>query len=134
MSAQTVLIVEDNPINVELYLAVLENTEYQAVAVDRAALVMETVLACQPTLILLDLTLPDGSGIAVATQLKSNPATSTIPLVALTALRREGLEDELQRAGFTGLMQKPCGVQDLLQTLKLLTDRPAQPDGFRVYC
>lgn len=118
MSDRAVLIVDDNVVNLELYRELMGLTEYEAVIVDRADAVMPAALVHRPGLVLLDLTLPNSSGLAVAAQLKAAAETAPIPIIAVTAVQRDGLAAELERAGFLGLMAKPCGVDTFLAAVE----------------
>ncbi|MBF0325780.1 MAG: response regulator [Alphaproteobacteria bacterium] len=118
MKVPAVLIVDDNPVNLELYGELLDMTDYRAVLVARADQVVPTALAERPGLILLDLNLPGSSGQLVASDLKSCPELAPVPILALTAIRREGLADALERAGFAGLVSKPCGVETFLAAVQ----------------
>lgn len=117
MSQRTVLIVDDNVVNLELYAELLGLTEYRAELVDEAKEVLPAALQYRPGLVLLDLTLPNSSGFEVARNLKSAPETSHIPIIALTAVQREGLVAELIASGFVGLVSKPCGVDTFLDAV-----------------
>jgi CheY-like chemotaxis protein len=118
MSHPAVLIVDDNVVNLELYGELLDMTGYRAVLVDRADTVVETALRERPALIFLDLHLPGQSGQAVAASLLAQPVLAGTPIVALTAVRRDGLADHLRSLGFCGLVSKPCGVETFLAAVE----------------
>lgn len=67
----------------------------------------------QPNLILLDILLPDISGIEVAQRLKQSPTTANIPIVALTALARTEDRDRILNSGCTDCLTKPYDLDDL---------------------
>ncbi|MBC7906953.1 MAG: response regulator [Rhodospirillaceae bacterium] len=117
MSQRTVLIVDDNVVNLELYAELLGLTDYRAEMVDEAKAVLPAAIKCKPGLVLLDLTLPNSSGFEVARGLKAAPETRDIPIIALTAMQRDGLVAELQKSGFIGLVSKPCGVDTFLDAV-----------------
>jgi two-component system, cell cycle response regulator DivK len=117
MSQRTVLIVDDNVVNLELYAELLGLTDYRAELVEEAKAVLPTAIQCQPGLVLLDLTLSNSSGFEVARGLKAAPETRHIPLIALTAVQRDGLVAELKASGFVGLVSKPCGVDTFLDAV-----------------
>jgi two-component system cell cycle response regulator DivK len=114
MSRPAVLIVDDNAVNLELYSELMEMTECRAVLVDRADMVVDAALRGTPSLILLDINLPGSSGQAVAAQLRAQSDLAAVPIIALTAIRHESLAIDLRRAGFSGLIAKPCGVGTFL--------------------
>jgi CheY-like chemotaxis protein len=132
MSRRAVLIVDDNVVNLELYCELMGLTEYEPVVVDRADAVLAAALAHRPGLVLLDLTLPNSSGFVVAAQLKAEAATAAIPIIALTAMQRDGLVRDLEAAGFLGLVPKPCGVETFLEAVAWAMDLGGTT-GFRVF-
>lgn len=117
MTARTVLIVDDNVVNLELYAELMDLTEYRAVLVEEADAVLPAARQEAPGLVLLDLTLPKSSGFEVAAELKSDPATAGIPIIAVTAALRDRLVEDLRQAGFIGLLPKPCGVDTFLDAV-----------------
>lgn len=131
MPDRAVLIVDDNDVNLELYHELMALTDYAAVGVNNADAVLPAALEHRPGLILLDLTLPNSSGFAVAKILKAHPETRTVPVVALTAVQRDGLADELAAAGFIGLVSKPCGVETFLDAVTWGMEGAAS--AFRVF-
>lgn len=131
MSDRIVLIVDDNVVNLELYAELVGLTDYRAQMVERAEVVLPAAKEHRPELILLDLTMPGLSGLELARLLKADGETCAIPLIALTAVQRDNLVNELVAAGFAGLIPKPCGVNTFLEALDWAMDG-AQP-GFRVF-
>lgn len=132
MPERAVLIVDDNPVNLELYCELMGLTAYRAVVAERAEMALEAALTHRPGLVLLDLTLANSSGFAVAAQLKARAETAAIPLIALTAVQRDGLAAELAAAGFSGLIPKPCGVDTFLEAIAWAMEG-GMPAGFRVF-
>jgi CheY-like chemotaxis protein len=130
MSVQAVLIVDDNAVNLELYGELLDMTDYRSVLVGQAGLAVPTALAERPGLIMLDLNLPGSSGQLVAQEMKARPELAEVPILALTAIRREGLAGALEQAGFAGLVSKPCGVETFLAAVEW---GMAGAGGFRVF-
>lgn len=113
----TVMIVDDNVVNLELYGELMELTGHRAVLLDAAELVLERARQERPGLVLLDLTLPNSSGFVVIEALRADPATADIPVIAVTAALRERLVADLEAAGFVGLVPKPCGVETFLDAV-----------------
>lgn len=132
MSQRAVLIVDDNVVNLELYRELMGLTDYHPVVVDRADAVMQAALSHRPELVLLDLTLPNSSGFTVAAELKAAAATAGIPIIALTAVQRDGLAAELEKAGFVALVPKPCGVETFLDAITWAMEAD-EVAGFRVF-
>lgn len=131
MNNGTVLIVDDNEVNLELYRELMSLTSWPAETLMAARDVLPRVVADPPSLVLLDLTLPDGNGIDVARTLKADQRTQDLVILALTAVRQDRLEDRLQAAGFAGLVRKPCGVEAFLEAVEWGVN--GAPGGFRVF-
>lgn len=113
MSPDVILIVDDNSDNLELALAILSGHGYELrTAVDaKAALeLMQTVL---PKLILLDIQLPGIDGLQLARQLKADPRTQHIPILAVTAYAMKGDEQRARAAGCDGYLTKPINKREL---------------------
>ena len=112
-----ILIVEDRPLNMKLVRDLLDGQGYETLeAVDgREAirLAQETL----PDLILMDIGLPDISGLEAARLLRSDERTSRIPIIAVTAFSMEGDQRKALDAGCDGYIAKPIRVHDFLQTI-----------------
>jgi len=117
MAHQTVLVVEDNPLNRELVVDLLEGTGYTVLQAEGGVGLLERVKAAQPGLILLDLQLPGLDGVTLARQLKTDPATREIPVLAMTAYARLEDQERAMAAGCDGYLRKPIDTQALLQTV-----------------
>ena len=117
MAHQTVLVVEDNPLNRELVVDLLEGAGYTVLQADEGVGLLERVRAGQPGLILLDLQLPGEDGVTLARQLKADPATREIPVLAMTAYARLEDQERAMAAGCDGYLRKPIDTQALLQTV-----------------
>src|SRR5438132_1052893 len=105
--AARILIVEDNPDNLELMTYLLERFGHTLVAARDGAEALQTVGRVPLDLILCDVQLPRIDGYEVAGQLKKDPAWRGIPLVAVTALARVGDRERVLAAGFDGYIAKP---------------------------
>jgi signal transduction histidine kinase len=109
-----VLVVEDNPSNLDLARMVLEGNGF---AVDTAANGqegLEKARHLRPDLILMDMQLPGVDGLAVTRQLKADPATADIKVVALTANALKGSEEEALAAGCSGYIAKPIELKKFM--------------------
>ena len=108
-----ILVVEDNPINLKLICEVLECEGYD---VRRAADAVEALAALNdapPDLILMDLALPGMDGLALTRLLKSKQETSSIPIIAVTALAMKGDDARAFEAGCDGYLPKPVDTRRL---------------------
>ena len=105
-----VLIIEDNAANAELATFVLEHAGFVANAVTDASDALALVASFQPDLILMDIRLSGGDGLALTRALKSDSATSGIVVVAFTAYAMKGDEARLRAAGCDAYIAKPIDV------------------------
>ena len=104
---KTILIVEDNPANLKLASTVLEHAGYLVLTTDNALDAIAMTRQEKPQLVLMDIQLPGMSGLDAARQLKVEPSTSQIPIVALTAFAMKGDEERILDAGCDGYIPKP---------------------------
>jgi len=105
-----ILVVEDNPMNMELAVDLLETYGYEITPAEDGFKALERVKNTKFDLILLDMQLPGMDGPEVLEKLKADPATSTVPVVALTAHAMSGDEARLIAAGCAGYISKPIDV------------------------
>jgi CheY-like chemotaxis protein len=108
-----ILIVDDNEHNRELARQMLCDTWEVAVAEDGVR-ALEMTRAERPDLVLLDLSMPRMNGWDVARQLKADPKTATIALVACTAHAMAGDRERALAVGFDGYLSKPFRMRELL--------------------
>ena len=113
----SLLVVEDNPDNLVTLRAVLGEKYRIVEAVDGEAGLV-AVRAGSPSLILLDMHLPQMDGMTVLKRLKADPATAAIPVVALTASAMAGDREKLLRAGCAEYLSKPYQIEELLELVQ----------------
>ncbi len=115
---QTVLHVNDNPSNLALVAQLLaQRPQYRLLSASHGGLGLEFARAHLPTVILMDVSLPDMSGTEVLKMLRADPVTTHMPVIALSA---NALPREIQRgleAGFFRYVSKPIQVHEFLNTL-----------------
>lgn len=109
-----ILIVEDNALNLKLIRDILDFHGYATVTTGSGAAALDLARRHRPDLILLDIQLPDISGIEAARRLKADKATRAIPIVAVTAFAMPGDRTKILDAGCDGYVAKPFNVRDLL--------------------
>jgi CheY-like chemotaxis protein len=117
MEEKRVLVVDDTRLNRELVKDLLETEDYLVTEAECGREALDSVRTQRPHLVLLDIELPDMSGLDVLAALKQDPATQDIPVVALTAHNQP---DELQRflsAGFVACISKPLNLKMFTQTI-----------------
>jgi len=112
MSA-TVLVVEDNALNLKLVRDVLGHAGYRVLEAGDAERGIELARAEAPDLILMDVQLPGIDGIEALRRLRADDATASIPVVALTALAMKEDRGRFLAAGFDGYLEKPVSVPAL---------------------
>ena len=111
MAGERILVIEDNPLNLELVRALLQRLGYIVIDSGTAEEGIERAKAEQPHLILMDVNLPGMDGLTATTVLKSEPTTRHIPVVALTAHAMKGDDALVQTAGCDGYMTKPIDTR-----------------------
>lgn len=122
MAGEILLIVEDNPVNQKLLLMVLRPHGYQLYTAADGQEAVTKARALHPDLILMDLQLPIMNGFCAAQEIKSDPATASIRIVALTA---HAMAEERQRAeqiGFDGYITKPVNTRTFPAQLREILD------------
>jgi two-component system, cell cycle response regulator DivK len=124
---EKILIVEDNPDCREIFTLYLQHMGYQTLAAGTGERSIACSLAEHPDLILIDLSLPDMSGIQAASIIKQNPDTSRIPIVAVTAWDTAIWKEKAIKAGITKYLVKPVSPLILKETIEELTQQSARP-------
>jgi CheY-like chemotaxis protein len=108
-----ILIVDDNPSNTKLLAFLLSTRGYEVRAAANAEEALATLAHWKPRLILMDLQLPGMDGLTLTRQLKADPATSAIPIIAATAYAMKGDEERARAAGCDGYITKPIDTRQL---------------------
>ena len=129
MTAPRVLVVEDNPVNLELVAALLESEGCGVIVAETANAGLRLAAAERPDLILMDIQLPGMSGHDATRRLKADPATAGIPVVALTAHAMRGEEARAREAGFDAFLTKPIDTQAFRETLRRFLGNPRNDSG-----
>jgi two-component system cell cycle response regulator len=109
-----VLVIEDNPANLELMSYLLQAFGHTVLTATDGVAGIETVRRDAPDLIVCDIQLPGIDGFEVARRLKIDPKLRTIPLVAVTALAMVGDRDKVLAAGFDGYIAKPIAPETFI--------------------
>jgi CheY-like chemotaxis protein len=117
MCDYTILIVEDNPANLELVTDLLEAGGFSVRQARDASEGLQLARETLPDLILMDLSLPGRDGLSATRELKSDPVTQHIPVVALTAHAMLGDECVAREAGCNGYLTKPIDTRRFAQSL-----------------
>lgn len=118
--ATRVLVVDDNPLNVELVQFVLSAADFEVWVAGDAEEALALLPRARPALILMDIQLPGLDGLSLTRRLKSDPATRHIVIVAFTAYAMKGDERAMRAAGCDGYVAKPIEVGSFVATLSAL--------------
>lgn len=127
-AAKRILVVEDNELNMKLLNDVLEAHGYQVMSTGRGIEAVDWARQYLPDLILMDLQLPDLSGLEATRQLKADPETRGIPVIAVTAFAMAGDEKRALDHGCDAYVAKPIILKDFLN---LIAGFIGVPDGPR---
>src|SRR4051812_10061124 len=117
--AKTVLIVEDNELNMKLFRDLLEAHGYQTVGTSNGYEALDLVRSLRPDLILMDIQLPQVSGLEVTGWIKSDPTISMIPIVAVTAFAMKGDEERIREGGCEAYLSKPISAGNFIETVRV---------------
>lgn len=116
--SKTVLIVEDNELNMKLFHDLLEAHGYATLQTKDGIEAMKIARQKRPDLILMDIQLPEVSGLEVTKWLKEDPELRAIPVVAVTAFAMKGDEDKIRQGGCEAYIAKPISVSKFLETVQ----------------
>ena len=120
--AKTVLIVEDNELNMKLFNDLLEAHGYETLQTKDGFKALELAREHTPDLILMDIQLPEVSGLEVTKWLKDDDDLSTIPVVAVTAFAMKGDEERIREGGCEAYLSKPITVATFIETVRQFLD------------
>ena len=118
MSSKRVLIVEDNELNMKLFHDLLDAQGYETFQTGEGLSALSLARKHQPDLILMDIQLPEISGLEVTKWLKEDDELSHIPVVAVTAFAMKGDEERIRQGGGEAYISKPISVSHFLDTVR----------------
>lgn len=116
--AKKVLIVEDNELNMKLFNDLLEANGYQVVQTRSGLHALDLAKEHRPDLILMDIQLPEVSGLEVTKWIKEDETIASIPIIAVTAFAMKGDEERIRQGGCEAYISKPISVATFMQTIK----------------
>ena len=116
--AKTVLIVEDNELNMKLFHDLLEAHGYSTLGTRNGIEALELARKHRPDLIIMDIQLPEVSGLEVTKWLKDDPELKPIPVIAVTAFAMKGDEEKIREGGCEAYIAKPISVTKFLKTVE----------------
>ena len=116
--SKRVLIVEDNELNMKLFHDLLDAHGYETLQTRDGMEALELARAERPDLILMDIQLPEVSGLEVTKWLKEDDTLRAIPVVAVTAFAMKGDEEKIRQGGCEAYIAKPISVAQFMETVQ----------------
>ena len=123
--AKKVLIVEDNELNMKLFHDLLEAQGYETLQTREGLQALALAREHRPDLILMDIQLPEISGLEVTKWLKEDEELSSIPIIAVTAFAMKGDEERILEGGCEAYLSKPISVMAFIDLVKRFLGEPA---------
>jgi two-component system cell cycle response regulator DivK len=123
-SGQAVLIVEDNELNMKLFHDILAAHGYETIQTRNGLEALELARRHHPALILMDIQLPEISGLEVTKWLKEDDDLRHIPVIAITAFAMKGDEERIRSGGCEAYISKPISVGNFLETVQRFVGEP----------
>jgi CheY-like chemotaxis protein len=117
VTGETILLVEDNPLNTKLICAALQHEGYVLLTAADAVEAQALLAGRRPDLILMDLHMPGMNGFDLTRLIKADPATRDVIVVAVTAAAMKGDEERARAAGCDGYLTKPIDVRSFGATV-----------------
>ncbi len=113
-----VLVVEDNELNMKLFNDLLEATGYDTIQTRSGLQAIDLAREHHPDLILMDIQLPEVSGLEVTKWIKEDDDLRSIPIIAVTAFAMKGDEERIRQGGCEAYLSKPISVGKFIETVK----------------
>jgi two-component system cell cycle response regulator DivK len=122
MANELILIIEDNEKNRKLVRDVLQVKGYKTIESETAEEGIELARSQTPALVLMDIQLPGMDGITAMKQLKADPNTKHVPIIAITASAMTHNRTTMMAEGFDGYQTKPISLKDFLEEVRRVLD------------
>ena len=119
---KTVLIVEDNELNMKLFHDLLDAHGYATLQTKDGMEALTLARRHRPDLILMDIQLPEVSGLEVTKWIKEDDTLRSIPVVAVTAFAMKGDEEKMREGGCEAYIAKPISVGKFIETVRRFLD------------
>jgi two-component system cell cycle response regulator DivK len=123
---KTVLIVEDNELNMKLFNDLVETRGCAIIQTRSGVEAVDLARKHRPDLILMDIQLPEISGLQVTQWLKDDEHLKAIPIIAVTAFAMKGDEEKIRQGGCEAYLSKPISVGKFLETIDLFLSPKAR--------
>ena len=117
-----VMIVEDNELNMKLFHDLLESRGYDIIETRDGMEALKMARTERPDLILMDIQLPEVSGLEVTKWIKEDDDLRSIPIIAVTAFAMKGDEEKIREGGCEAYIAKPISVTNFLETVAKFLD------------
>ena len=116
--SKTILIVEDNELNMKLFNDVLQAHGYATIQTRDGMEALRLTRESRPDLVLMDIQLPEVSGLEVTKWIKADKEIGHIPVIAVTAFAMKGDEEKIRQGGCEAYISKPISITNFLDTIK----------------
>jgi CheY-like chemotaxis protein len=123
MAAEKILIIEDNPMNMELTTDLLKVSGYVVTQAETAEKGIKMAQSQKPDLIIMDIGLPIMDGLSAAVILKKDEKTKDIPILALTSYAMKGDKEKILAAGCEGYIAKPINTRTFADEVRSILSR-----------
>ncbi|MDG1995856.1 MAG: response regulator [Emcibacteraceae bacterium] len=118
MNAKKILVVEDNDLNMKLFCDLLDAHAYETVQTQEGMKALELARNEKPDLILMDIQLPEVSGLEVTKWIKEDDELKSIPVIAVTAFAMKGDEEKIREGGCEAYIAKPISISHFIETIR----------------
>ncbi|HIJ61867.1 MAG TPA: response regulator [Rhodospirillaceae bacterium] len=123
MQPKTILIAEDNDLNLKLFNDLMQVQGYATLTCHDGREALRMIREHRPDLVLMDIQLPEISGLDVIIQIKADAELKAIPVIAITAFAMKGDEERIRASGCEGYLPKPTSVVNLVKTVAGFLDK-----------
>lgn len=114
----SVLVVEDNELNMRLFCDLLDSFGYQTIECGDGSRALDMARTHQPDLIIMDIQLPEVSGLDITRWIKDDDELKAIPVLAVTAFAMRTDEQRVREAGCEGYLSKPIQMSSFIRTVE----------------
>ena len=130
---KTVMIVEDNELNMKLFNDLLRANGYLTLPMRNGYEALDALKEHRPDLILMDIQLPEISGLEVTKWLKEDDELHKIPVIAVTAFAMKGDEERIRQGGCEAYLSKPISVGKFIETIRHFLGTAEEVAGCTVF-
>ena len=123
---QSVLVVEDNELNMRLFCDLLDAYGYRTFASRDGSDAVEIARREKPNLIIMDIQLPEVSGLDITRWIKDDEEISHIPVLAVTAFAMRSDEERVREAGCEGYLSKPIQIGSFIRSVESLIEKAGE--------